>query len=148
MLFLRVQKNTTKSRVPDFFVLSCRNVQGSDPRSKLRAIRPSVTKVEYEGEPFIQAAPVQAGGQLDSDLMRNFMTELETLTFFIQANHDDNLLYHYSRVVFASSPLDFLDVKCDASSRQLNAIHVPATKKMNETEICLHVFSGQFAVGF
>lgn len=27
------------------------------------------------------------------------MTELETLTFFIQANHDDDLLYHYSRVV-------------------------------------------------
>lgn len=101
-----------------------------------------MTKVEYEAEPFIQAAPVQTGGQIDSDLMRNFMTELETLTFFIQANHDDNLLYHYSRVVFASSPLDFLDVKSDAASRRLNAIQVPANKKQNETEFaCMYCWT-------
>ena len=92
----------------------CLHVQGSDPRSRLRAMRPSVTKVEYEGEPSIQAAPVQAG-PVESDLMRNFMSELETLTFFIQANHDDNLLYHYSRVVWRIRPLTVLNVKPDAA---------------------------------
>ena len=107
---------TVNCNLPLLFVFSlCLLVQGSDPRSKLRAIRPSVTKVEYEGEPSIQASPVQAAGHVESDLMRNFMTELETLTFFIQANHDDNLLYHYSRVVLRIRPLIALIVNSDAN---------------------------------
>ena len=79
-------------------------LQGADAQSKLRSVRPAIVKVEFEGESSIQAAPVQASTTMDTDLMRNFMTELETLTFFIQANHDDNLLYHYSRVVCQCKP--------------------------------------------
>ena len=72
--------------------------QGSDPNSKLRFMRPAVVKVEIEGKPPGSAPPVQSVSD-HTDLMRNFMTELDTLTFFIQANHDDDLLFHYSRVV-------------------------------------------------
>ena len=63
-------------------------------------MRPAVVKCEYEDKPPGIPAAVPAQLATDqTDLMRNFMTELETLTFFIQANHDDDLLYHYSRVV-------------------------------------------------
>jgi len=66
-------------------------------------MRPAIVKCEYEDKPPEVPAPVPATDQ--TDLMRNFMTELETLTFFIQANHDDDLLYHYSRVVCHSVSL-------------------------------------------
>jgi hypothetical protein len=48
---------------------------------------------------------------------------------------------------FRLRPLIFLTVKSDAASRRLNAIQVPVNKKLNETEICFHVFSGHFDVG-
>ena len=85
-------------------------LQGADARSKLRSSRPTIVKVESEGESesSIRAVstwiPELSEPLVDTDLMHNFMTELETLTFFIQANHDENLLYHYSRVVCECKP--------------------------------------------
>jgi len=62
-----------------------------------------IQATKHEGERGVPHGGTTGAPQDKTELMSNFMTELETLTFFIQANHDDNLLYHYSRVVFLFS---------------------------------------------
>jgi len=99
--------------------------QGADVRSVLRSARPAIVKIELQDDGGMQATKdegergVPHGGttgapQDKTELMSNFMTELESLTFFIEANHDENLLYRYSRVVFLFSfyyPLSLLTMR-------------------------------------
>ena len=88
-------------------------VQSTNPGSRLRTRRPSLVKVAFEGgdpsmQTTFQKTEQASQAQKESDLIRNFMTELETLSFFIQANHDENLLYQCSRVGDKIKPPDVL----------------------------------------
>jgi hypothetical protein len=60
--------------------------------------RPAIFKIEEEARQTQNVSPLAVQEVKESDLMRNFRIELETLTFFIQADHDEKLLYECSRV--------------------------------------------------
>jgi hypothetical protein len=57
-------------------------------------------EVRFEGASFTDAAFVPKDTERsDEVLMRNFISELQTLTLFLEASHDDELLCQYSKEV-------------------------------------------------